>query len=99
MSCHSVALPRIVAGPSFTQLNDDYQPWRDIAEWCATTDRLLIRLNGARAPISYDDFDDERLDTPDDDPDGIHPDVDGHLAVAEAITPFVAAALTDTCRR
>lgn len=49
-------------------------------------------------PDLYDDFDDERGDTPGPDPDGIHPDVDGHRAIAEAITPVVADAVAGFCR-
>ena len=45
----------------------------------------------------YDDFDDGRLDTPGPDPDGLHPDVDGHAAIAEAVARRVLAAGPSVC--
>ena len=45
----------------------------------------------------YDDFDDGRLDTPGPDPDGLHPDVDGHLVIAAAVTAHVTSMLPVIC--
>ncbi len=60
---------------------------------------VLLADDGLWArPELYDDFDDERLGTDGPDPDGIHPDVDGHAAVAAAIAPHVADAVAVLCR-
>ena len=48
-------------------------------------------------PDLYDDFDYEELETEGPDPDGIHPDTEGHVVIAEAIAPFVATAVADVC--
>lgn len=49
-------------------------------------------------PEYYDDFDDGRLDTPGPDPDGLHPDVDGHRRLAEAVARTVADDVASLCR-
>lgn len=46
----------------------------------------------------FDDFDDYRRDSAGPDPDLLHPDADGHRALAAAITPWLAEVVTAACR-
>lgn len=45
----------------------------------------------------YDDFEDERVGDDDPDPDGLHPDADGHRALADAAYERVAALVVASC--
>lgn len=49
-------------------------------------------------PAYYDDFDDGRLDTAGPDPDGLHPDVDGHAAIATGLVPALVELIPIVCR-
>ena len=58
---------------------------------------LLLGDGPFGRPEFYDDFDDGRLDTPGPDPDGLHPDADGHLALAAAVTAQITSMTPAVC--
>lgn len=59
---------------------------------------VLLSDDGITGRVEfYDDFDDERRDTPGPDPDGLHPDTDGHAALAASLVDPVAARVLAGC--
>ena len=59
----------------------------------------LVGVDGVTGrPEFYDDFDDGRADSPGPDPDFLHPDNDGHLAIARAMGAWLSGDLAARCR-
>jgi hypothetical protein len=58
---------------------------------------LLIAGSDVGDDEFYDDFDDSREPTAGPDPDWLHPDREGHRAIAERIAPWLATRVPVTC--
>ena len=58
---------------------------------------LLIAGSDVGADEFYDDFDDARASTTGPDPDWLHPDRDGHRAIADEMAPWLASRLGTAC--
>ena len=58
---------------------------------------LVLDGSDVGADQFYDDFDDSRESTDGPDPDWLHPDRDGHRAIAEAIAPWLAGRIRTAC--
>jgi lysophospholipase L1-like esterase len=59
---------------------------------------LIVAGTDVGADAYFDDFDDIREDTPGPDPDWLHPDIDGHRAIASAVAPWLAGRLAARCQ-